>query len=158
MDEIENKDFHRFAQFLIDHFEDDEVRFEFESFVLMTHTLIKKELRDLSFGLFIEQLIKFNGVSFVVPHYANKISASTLSWIQKRFYNDMYSFFVFSFGADQFGKMELTEKDITVSGKQDYYQCSKEFQTEMCRVRLDGEKICLLGKEFFSTSITVSVN
>ena len=70
----------------------------------------------------------------------------------------MYSFFVFSFGADQFGKMELTEKDITIYGKQDYYECSKEFKTDMCRVRLDGEKICLLGREFFSTSITLLVN
>ena len=43
MSEQEKRDFHRFIDYLLKKFENDDVRCDFESFILVLHNLIGKE-------------------------------------------------------------------------------------------------------------------
>jgi len=152
MNEDEKKTFHRFVQFLLDRFVDENDRLDFESFILVLHHLIRKECHGISLDFSIDQLIRFDGFVLDVPHFGEHASLKTLSWIQRRFFEDIYGLLVFTFGADTNGKMDLNPDDITQNNNAFYYGGIKLFKDHRCCVCLSSRRVSLMGSEFFMTS------
>ena len=157
MSEQEKRDFHRFIDYLLKKFENDDVRCDFESFILVLNNLIGKENKGLSLGLIINQLIHYDIFSITIPHYGTNASLKTLSWLQRRFYEDLYNFLVFSLGADDSGNMELSITDLTNKHKVSYYESVHEFYDHKCYARLSGAQLSLLGQEIYTTTVLVSI-
>ena len=79
MSEQEKRDFHRFIEYLLKKYENDDIRCDFESFILVLHNLIGKEHKGFSLGLIIEQLINNDVFVITVPHYGANASLKTMS-------------------------------------------------------------------------------
>jgi hypothetical protein len=152
MNEEEKRIFHLFVQFLLDRFDKDEDRLDFESFVLVLHHLIQKEQKGFSLDISISQLLHYNGFVVNIPHFGEHASLPTLSWLQRRFYEDIYGLLVFTFGADTSGKMDLKPEDLTQNKNAFYYDGTKLFKDHRCSVCLSSRKVTLMGREFFMTS------
>lgn len=157
MSEQEKREFHRFIEYLLKKYDNDDIRCDFESFILVLHNLIGKEYKDFSLGLIIEQLIYNDVFVITIPHYGVNASLKTMSWLQRRFYEELYNFMVFSLGADHFGNMDLSKKDLTNKHQVSYYEGVHEFYDHKCYARLSGSKVSLIGEEMFLTSILVSI-
>ena len=157
MSEQEKRDFHRFIEYLLKKYENDDNRCDFESFILVLHNLIGKEHKGFSLGLIIEQLINNDVFVITIPHYGTNASLKTMGWLQRRFYEDLYNFLVFSLGADGKGNMELTKNDLTDKHQVCYYESAHEFYDHKCYARLSGSRFSLFGQEMFTTSILVSI-
>ena len=100
MDENDKKHFHRFVNYLLERFDDDTDRSDFESMVLVLHHFFQKEHQGITLDLSINQLLCYNGFTIDIPHFGESASLKTLSWIQRRFFEDIFGLLVFSFGAD----------------------------------------------------------
>lgn len=157
MGEDEKRDFHRFVEYVLQRFENDDARLDFESFILVLHNIIKKEQKGVSLSLITEQLLHYDCIGFVIPHFGEKTSTKTLSWVQRNFFEDLYCFLVFVFGADHKGEMNLSEDDLSMNQSLKFYKNGRYFQNEKCSVHLSGDRKSLFQKDFFITSIVVIV-
>ena len=153
MDENDKKHFHRFVNYLLERFDDDTDRSDFESMILVLHHFFQKEHQGITLDLSINQLLCYNGFTIDIPHFGESASLKTLSWIQRRFFEDIFGLLVFSFGADVSGKMDLKSEDITRAKNTFYYDQSKIFKDHRCTVRLSSRRVKLLDREFFMTSL-----
>ena len=153
MDEYDKKHFHRFVHYLLERFDDDTDRSDFESMVLVLHHFFQKEHQGLTLDLSINQLLCYNGFTIDIPHFGETASLKTLSWIQRRFFEDIFGLLVFSFGADVSGKMELKSEDITRAKNTFYYDQARIFKDHRCTIRLSSRRVKLMDREFFMTSL-----
>ena len=153
MDEYDKKHFHRFVHYLLERFDDDTDRSDFESMVLVLHHFFQKEHQGITLDLSINQLLCYNGFTIDIPHFGETASLKTLSWIQRRFFEDIFGLLVFSFGADVSGKMELKSEDITRAKNTFYYDQARIFKDHRCTIRLSSRRVKLMGREFFMTSL-----
>ena len=157
MDENDKKHFHRFVKYLLERFDNDADRSDFESMVLVLHHFFQKEHEGITLDLSVNQLLCYNGFNIDIPHFGESASLKTLSWIQRRFFEDVFGLLVFSFGADINGKMDLKSEDITRAKDAFYYDQSKIFKDHRCTVRLSSRKVKLMDREFFMTSLWLAL-